>query len=185
MKYILIGILALVSLCSINAQQLGQSQVELIPPKVLSHIFWDSSPLRMKEVNWRATVINVSIGIIQGYIDGTFQALNRDADGVCKKNAFIRQNRQWFDPNISWKNKYKNHNPAQGEAYFQSEGLLVAFTDMYHFNRPVQLLGQSAQVVVSINLNGNYNWKEMILHIAAGFVARSITTELVINHYMK
>jgi len=40
--------------------------------------------------------------------------------------------RQWLDPKISWKNKWKDGNPEKGEAYFLSSTSLVPLTDAWH-----------------------------------------------------
>lgn len=52
--------------------------------------------------------------------------------------AFPNASRQWFDPAISWKNKYKNGDPAQGARFPLSTTVLVAFTDQYHLNNLIQ-----------------------------------------------
>jgi hypothetical protein len=38
----------------------------------------------------------------------------------------------YWNPNISWKNKWKNGNPEEGEAYFGSSTFLVWTTDAWH-----------------------------------------------------
>jgi hypothetical protein len=38
----------------------------------------------------------------------------------------------FVDPSISWLNKYKNHDPAQGEAFWGSTTIFVMFTDLWH-----------------------------------------------------
>jgi hypothetical protein len=41
-------------------------------------------------------------------------------------------NRLFWDPSISWKNKYKDGDPTNGEKFFLSKTLLVGFTDAWH-----------------------------------------------------
>ena len=41
-------------------------------------------------------------------------------------------NKQFWDNRISWKNKYKNGDPEQGEAFFGSTTFLVSATDARH-----------------------------------------------------
>ena len=38
----------------------------------------------------------------------------------------------FFDPRFSWLNKYKNTDPNQGEKFFGSTTIFVAFTDAWH-----------------------------------------------------
>lgn len=40
--------------------------------------------------------------------------------------------RDWFDPNISWRNKWKDGDRAKGEAFPLSSTALVATTDAWH-----------------------------------------------------
>lgn len=41
----------------------------------------------------------------------------------------------WWNPNISWKNKYKNNDPTQGPKFFGSTTFLVWLTDAWHFSK--------------------------------------------------
>ena len=41
-------------------------------------------------------------------------------------------NQLFWNPAISWKNKYKNGDPTNGEKFFLSKTLLVGFTDAWH-----------------------------------------------------
>lgn len=59
------------------------------------------------------------------------------------QRVFPNANRQWFNPSVSWKNKYKDGDRAKGEAFPLSKSLLVAFTDQYHLNN---FIGRSAIV---------------------------------------
>jgi hypothetical protein len=42
------------------------------------------------------------------------------------------KNQLFWDPRISWKNKYKDGDPLKGEKFFLSKSLLVGFTDAWH-----------------------------------------------------
>ena len=41
-------------------------------------------------------------------------------------------NQLFWNPAISWKNKYKDGDPMKGEKFFLSKTLLVGFTDAWH-----------------------------------------------------
>ena len=43
------------------------------------------------------------------------------------------KNHLFWDPYHSWRNKYKNGNPEEGERFPFSTTLLVGFTDAWHF----------------------------------------------------
>ena len=42
-------------------------------------------------------------------------------------------NSYWWNPAISWKSKYKNHDPSQGPAFPGSTTIFVFVTDAWHF----------------------------------------------------
>lgn len=43
------------------------------------------------------------------------------------------KNQLWWNPSISWKNKWKNGDPSQGEKFWGSSRWFVRFTDAWHF----------------------------------------------------
>lgn len=43
-----------------------------------------------------------------------------------------RPKRLYWDPSVSWKNKYQNGDPAQGPRFFLSTTWLVSLTDAWH-----------------------------------------------------
>ena len=42
------------------------------------------------------------------------------------------KNQLFWDPKLSWRNKYKNADPLLGEKFFLSKRLLVGLTDAWH-----------------------------------------------------
>lgn len=50
------------------------------------------------------------------------------------EKTFPGANKQWFDPKVSWRNKYEGGDPDNGPKYFLSTSVLVMFTDQYHMN---------------------------------------------------
>jgi len=67
-----------------------------------------------------------------GALDGGVEVLRFHYDKVDSK---LNLNDQFWNPNISHTNKYKNGDPSQGEAYFGSTTFLIASTDGYHLLR--------------------------------------------------
>ena len=43
------------------------------------------------------------------------------------------KNQQWWNPSISWINKWKNGDHTQGEKFWGSSRWFVRFTDAWHF----------------------------------------------------
>jgi hypothetical protein len=50
------------------------------------------------------------------------------------------KNQLFWDPKISWRNKYKNGQPLDGEKFFLSKTLLVGFTDAWHLFKLLRTL---------------------------------------------
>lgn len=48
------------------------------------------------------------------------------------KQVFPRSNDQFWDPSQSWRNKYRDGDPANGRAFFGSRGVFVPLTDGWH-----------------------------------------------------
>ena len=48
--------------------------------------------------------------------------------------------RNWLDPQTSWRNKWKNGDPVQGEAFLFSSTALVALTDAWHLAKAIAIL---------------------------------------------
>lgn len=55
-------------------------------------------------------------------------------------SIFVKYNPKFWDPKISWKNKYKEGVKAYGPAFFLSTGMLVAFTDAWHLFKSTQIV---------------------------------------------
>lgn len=63
---------------------------------------------------------------------------------------FPKANAQWFNPTLSWRNKYKNRDPNQGPKSFLSTSVLAVFTDQYHLNNMVNRLSWTGAIVIHI-----------------------------------
>lgn len=50
------------------------------------------------------------------------------------RSVFARweAHRHWLDPRLSWRNKWRNGDPKQGEAFLLSSTSLVGVTDAWH-----------------------------------------------------
>lgn len=59
---------------------------------------------------------------------------------------------KWFDPKDSWRNKYKNRNVKDGEAFFGSTTFLVFLTDAWHFFQMIMISSLIICIILSFNL---------------------------------
>lgn len=83
---------------------------------------------------------------------------------------------QFWDPTISWKNKYKYNDPTMGEKFKGSTGIFVFTTDGWHLTNMVNhlsLIGGS--VIIPIHSKKKFIWylKEFAISYGvnrAGFV---------------
>lgn len=64
--------------------------------------------------------------------------------------AFPKANPQWFWPQQSFKNKYKDGDPAKGAKFPMSTSLLVFATDQYHLNNLIHKASMTAALVIKI-----------------------------------
>lgn len=64
--------------------------------------------------------------------------------------VFPKANPKWFYPQQSFKNKYKDGDPAKGEKFPLSSSVLVMFTDQYHLNNFIQRGALTAALVIKI-----------------------------------
>ena len=58
-------------------------------------------------------------------------------------------NEQWWNPELSWRNKYKNGDPAQGRRFPGSTSVLVATTDAWHLAKATRLLFMATALAIS------------------------------------
>ena len=78
--------------------------------------------------------------------------------------AFPNANPKWFDPSISWTNKYKNGDSEAGPKFPLSTSVLVMFTDQYHLNNFINKLAWSSTIVIKIG-EGKKPWKHYLFDL--------------------
>jgi hypothetical protein len=66
------------------------------------------------------------------------------------RNSFPKANPKWFNPTVSWRNKYKDSNPDAGAKFPLSTSVLVMFTDQYHLNNFVNKMAWTSAFVVKL-----------------------------------
>ena len=94
-------------------------------------------------------------------------------------SIFNDMNPKYWDPKISWKNKYKDGNKAFGPAFPLSTGMLVAFTDAWHLFKSAQIVLLALSVVtfpytVKICLFDDYCLNAISWLIILGIVWNSV-----------
>jgi hypothetical protein len=63
----------------------------------------------------------------------------------------FKKHENWFNPLISWKNKYKNCDPSKGPAFLGSTTVFSWLTDAWHFFQMIMLSCFNIAIVLGIN----------------------------------
>lgn len=67
---------------------------------------------------------------------------------------WMREKSRYWNPDISWRNKYHNGIPSNGSKFPMSTTLLVSLTDGWHLLQMIFLTSMS----LSIAVLSNYHW---------------------------
>lgn len=81
-------------------------------------------------------IICLACAIIAGYANAVMDML---AHHYSTSKFSLKKNQQYWNPKLSWRNKWKNGDPEQGERFFLSSSLLVFTTDAWHFYKWIML----------------------------------------------
>ena len=100
---------------------------------------------------WRMTgnrYLTGSLFFLAGASKGFNETLQYNYNGF--QSIFPKANDQWFYPTLSFRNKYKDGDPAKGAKFPLSTSVLVMFTDQYHLNNFIQRASLTAAIVIKI-----------------------------------
>lgn len=67
--------------------------------------------------------------------DAMQDGITHDFEGTVFRNL----NPKFFNPDVSWVNKYKDDNPLEGEKFFGSTTFLVWLTDFWHMLKFIKM----------------------------------------------
>ena len=98
------------------------------------------------------------------------------------KEKFPNIKDKFFNPEISWHNKYKNGDAKQGEAYLGSTTILIAGTDAYHALRAFK---QTMWLGGLITFQKGKNFKQTVLQALisiAVYTTAKGTTHYILSH---
>lgn len=75
----------------------------------------------------------IYIGFLLFVLSGVFEAVMDKLQFHYDQSVFKNfKNQLFWNPKVSWKNKYEDGDPMKGERFFLSKSLLVGFTDAWH-----------------------------------------------------
>lgn len=118
--------------------------------KLQADSFLNSNPSKHRKINLKQYVIPASTMFISGLLDGTIEAIKFHYYSGFKRR-FKNANDQFWNPDMSWTNKYKNGNPDDGPKFFESTNSLVFTTDAYHGLRTAKNLVNTFTITFYIN----------------------------------
>jgi hypothetical protein len=116
-----------------------------------SPIELQEKPIKIMPVKWKLTGNHLLTGgliFMAGASKGFNETLNFHWKGF--EHMFQDANPQWFNPEISWRNKYENGDPFAGPKFPLSTTALVMFTDQYHLNNFINKLAWTSAIVIKI-----------------------------------
>jgi hypothetical protein len=99
---------------------------------------------------WKDYLITGSSMFVSGMLDGTIESISYHyEDGF--RPRFAKLNDNFWNPAISWKNKYKNGMSNEGPKFPGSTNLLVCTTDAYHLLRTTKRTIDGGTLVYYVN----------------------------------
>jgi len=120
-----------------------------IEPKTISHWKMDKNK-----------IITGSLVFMAGASKGFNETLMFHWDAFHQK--FPHANPNWYDPQLSWKNKYKDGDPAKGAKFPLSTTMLVATTDQYHLNNFINKTAWVSTIMIKMS-EGKKSFKHYFL----------------------
>jgi hypothetical protein len=88
------------------------------------------------------------ISLILMLLAGIFNAIMDVLDFHYDISIFTSwHNQNWINPVISWRNKWKNGDPNQGERFFGSSTIFVFITDLWHFCKFLMMISVCCAIV--------------------------------------
>ncbi|MBS1760069.1 MAG: hypothetical protein JST23_08110 [Bacteroidetes bacterium] len=123
----------------------------------------DKDKIKLKnEGHWKINknrLITGGLAMLSGMAKGFNETLEFNWHGFA--DVFPRANAQWFWPQKSFKNKYKDGDPEKGAKFPLSTSILVFTTDQYHLNNFIHRGAMTAALVIKIG-NGKKPWKQYL-----------------------
>jgi hypothetical protein len=148
-------ILILLISTSVQAQFKSDSLTPLpgvSPLPSLEHLqMGQKENVRLSPLKWRMTGnrwLTGGLVVIAGASKGFNETLMFHWKIFHKK--FPNARPQWYNPAISWTNKYKNGKSDAGAKFPLSTTALVMFTDQYHLNTFINRMAWTSTLVIKI-----------------------------------
>ncbi|MGP8217408.1 MAG: hypothetical protein ACLQQ4_17705 [Bacteroidia bacterium] len=116
---------------------------------VLLCLFMTRVSYAQNTYNYKQYIFPGSALFLSGMIDGTIESISFHYEGF--KHCFPNANDQYWNPALSWTNKYKDGNPSFGPKFMGSTGTFVCFTDAYHGLRTCKNIINTGTIAFYLN----------------------------------
>ena len=100
------------------------------------------------QINWKAEIAPCAALIFAGAADGTAESVKWHYHEQFSTTVPGNDPDYW-NPDISWKNKYRDGTPESGPAYFGSTTFLAWTTDGYHLMRTTRNLMVTTAILLA------------------------------------
>ncbi|HEX6192114.1 MAG TPA: hypothetical protein VFZ42_07110 [Chitinophagaceae bacterium] len=139
--------------CSLTAhsQDFLTDSLLPLPAQVPALPIESEKKIKLAPVKWRLTGNHYLTGSLV-FVAGASKGFNETLMFHWKifRRYFPNVNPKWFNPDISWRNKYKNGDPNAGPKFPLSTSALVGLTDQYHLNTMINRMAWTSAVVIKI-----------------------------------
>ena len=131
-------------------------------------------------IQWRKEIAPITTMFLAGIMNGINQDLLFHYHEF--ESTFPNANPQFWDPNLSWRNKYLNGDPLQGEKFPGSSTVFVGFTDGYHSTILARNLFITTSICLSPKTRG---WKPFLTKTLIYSLSYGLGFELVYSKLIK
>lgn len=131
----------------------------------------------------KPVLIRSGILMLSGGFDATAEVLRINYDQFAKVHPNANQN--FWNPNESWRNKWKNGDPNQGEKYFFASTALVWTTDAYHLARTGRNITAMSAIIIPIGKRHKKPFKQYAAEFVIYYVSYTAGFNLVYNGIYK
>ena len=118
----------------------------------LTAIILLSSLTATAQINWKREIAPMACFFVAGALEGQAETLKWHPEEFAK--ALPGADITWWNPELSWPNKYKNGDPQQGPAYFGSTTFLAWTTDGYHATRTLKNVTGLVGILLTPDMKG-------------------------------
>lgn len=157
MKHLLI----LIVLCSCVTKKIDVakcSKPAFVKNDSLKHI---------RNKNIALKTIRYSSAYVSGFAEGMQDAISFHYNDF--KGVHPSVNDQFWNPEISWKNKWKNGDKSQGEKFFGSSSFLVWTADAWHGLKAINRVGTIGASII-IPIGTKKKWTYYAKELAIGYL---------------